>query len=114
VLADNLKAMKFGGKTFAVFAMLKDKDIAGVVKAVKSQISHWLVADTAGPRGAQAASITEILKAEQVLQEHVTAFSSPVEAYRQACKLAAGNDRITVFGSFHTVGDVLGVIENRS
>ena len=52
-LAAALGEMPKSGKVIAVFAMLKDKDIAGVAAAVKDRITHWLVAirpDRAAPR----------------------------------------------------------------
>ena len=35
------------------------------------------------------------------------AFPDPAAAYAYACEQAAENDRICVFGSFHTVAEVL-------
>lgn len=110
-LAGNLKEMEFRGKTFAVFGMLKDKDITGVIKILKDQVNHWLIANLDVSRGEKAAKLEEILKSEQV-SSNIDVFSNVVEAYQQACKLATGNDRIIVFGSFYTVGDILGLIES--
>ena len=42
-LAKNLANLP-PAKTFAVFAMLKDKDMAGVVRALDAQVDVWLVA----------------------------------------------------------------------
>ena len=43
-LAGNLAAMPPAGRTIAVFAMLRDKDIAGVVQALNTTVDVWLVA----------------------------------------------------------------------
>ena len=56
-LAQNLAAMPPCRKTYAVFAMLKDKDMAGVALALKEQVNEWLVAGIDAPRGASAAEL---------------------------------------------------------
>ncbi len=57
VLAEALGSMGFHPRTFAVFGMLADKDIDGVVAAVKARIDRWYVATLPGPRGAPAVRI---------------------------------------------------------
>jgi dihydrofolate synthase/folylpolyglutamate synthase len=105
-LSRNLASMTGIGRTFAVFAMLNDKDIAGVIAAVKDRIDEWLVAGTDGPRGTTAEAIREELSRAGVL-EHVSIHESAASAYAQACDTAALNDRIVVFGSFFTVAAVM-------
>ncbi len=61
VLADNLGGMAYHPATWAVFGMLRDKDIAGVVNAVRHRIDRWLPAELAGPRAASAAELAAIL-----------------------------------------------------
>ena len=58
-LAQNLARMPSAGRTLAVFAMLRDKDIAGVIDAVKNRIDAWFVAGTEGPRAADASALRE-------------------------------------------------------
>jgi dihydrofolate synthase/folylpolyglutamate synthase len=41
----------------------------------------------------------------------VSCFDNPREAYAAATKRANENDRIVVFGSFHTVAEVMQAIE---
>ena len=57
VLAQNLDMMGFYPQTHAVFGMLSDKDIGGVVAKVGNKIDHWYAAPTSGARGASAADI---------------------------------------------------------
>ncbi|HET9405507.1 MAG TPA: bifunctional tetrahydrofolate synthase/dihydrofolate synthase [Burkholderiales bacterium] len=104
-LADSLKAMGRTGRTFAVFAMLKDKDIAGVIAAVKSSVHHWFISGLGGPRGASAAELGQALAVADV--KAVTACADVAAAYAQACDMATENDRIAVFGSFYTVAAVM-------
>jgi dihydrofolate synthase/folylpolyglutamate synthase len=42
----------------------------------------------------------------------VLRFASPREAYDAARNRAGGNDRIVVFGSFHTVAEVMMAIQS--
>jgi dihydrofolate synthase/folylpolyglutamate synthase len=104
-LAANLAAHATGGRTLAVFAMLRDKDIGGVITAVAPQVDHWFVAGLPGPRGTSAHDLAARLRAAGI--ERVTAATDVAAAYAQACDMAAENDRILVFGSFHTVAAVM-------
>jgi dihydrofolate synthase/folylpolyglutamate synthase len=106
VLSDTLAQMERSGRTIAVFAMLRDKDIAGVVAAIQSRIDCWFVAGIDAPRGADAQLLAQTLRIAQV-SGMVTACASIAAAYAQACDTAAQNDRILVFGSFYTVAAVM-------
>jgi dihydrofolate synthase/folylpolyglutamate synthase len=110
VLADNLGEMGFYPETHAVLGMLKDKDVAGVCRALKGRISSWSVADLAVPRGASADALAEALKSAEA-GGLVARFGNPRDAYAAARRRAGENDRIVVFGSFHTVADVMQGIE---
>jgi dihydrofolate synthase/folylpolyglutamate synthase len=106
-LARNLERSAGGGRTVAVFAMLADKDIDGVVAALKDHIDEWLVADIRELRGATAAHLAGTLRAQGV-GECIGQFERPALAYRHALeRVGAARDRIIVFGSFYTVADVL-------
>lgn len=106
-LACNLERSAGGGRSIAVFAMLADKDIDGVVEALKDHIDEWVVADIREPRGATAAHLARTLHAHGV-GGWIGQFDRPALAYRHALEhVAAADDRIIVFGSFHTVADVL-------
>jgi len=47
---------------------------------------------------------------EPVIEATVSSFDNPAQAFTEARKQAGGNDRILVFGSFSTVGPVLGLL----
>jgi dihydrofolate synthase/folylpolyglutamate synthase len=112
-LAQNLAGMKSGGRTYAVFAMLKDKDIAGVIGAVASRIDEWLIAPSEGPRAAGVDTLKAELTRAGVF-ESVSAYDDVAAAYSQACERAGQNDRIVVFGSFYTVAAVMAVRAGRT
>jgi dihydrofolate synthase / folylpolyglutamate synthase len=101
-LAANLEDFEHAGRTFAVFAILQDKDIRGVIDAVQPHIDHWFVAGIDAPRGAGAELLEEQL-AKAGIARVVTRCASVAAACEQACDLATEDDRILVFGSFYTV-----------
>ncbi len=105
-LAKNLASLPHGPKTYAVFAMLNDKDMAGVVEAVYPYIDSWLVAGIAAPRGAAAEQLAEVLGQAGVRCE-VICFTDVAQAVAHACNAAGENDRIITFGSFYTVAQAM-------
>jgi dihydrofolate synthase/folylpolyglutamate synthase len=106
-LAQNLAGLP-PAKTCAVFAMLKDKDMAGVVRALDAQVDVWLVAGIDAPRGATAAELAQVLQSAQVRGE-IRACESIAVALQEASNRAGENDRIAAFGSFYTVAEVMRV-----
>jgi len=109
-LSSSLAHMGRFPKTTAVFAMLRDKDIAGVVRELTPVVDCWALAPLAGPRGASVADLEAALGRAGIPapRQH---YSSVAQAYAGARETAALNDRILVVGSFHTVGEVLAVLE---
>jgi dihydrofolate synthase/folylpolyglutamate synthase len=104
-LAQNLAALPPCPKTYAVCAMLKDKDMAGVVAALKAQVDVWLVAGIDAPRGASADELGQVLEAVQAGE--VLRFPTATEALHDAYNRAGENDRILALGSFYTVAEVM-------
>ena len=107
VLAQNLDGMGFYPRTFAVFGMLRDKDIAGVARRVAGRIDRWFVGPTAGSRGTDAAQMREALQAAGVACDAIEFHDDLASAYAGARDTAAPEDRILVFGSFVTVAEVM-------
>jgi dihydrofolate synthase/folylpolyglutamate synthase len=105
-LAQNLAMLEPAPCRYAVFAMLQDKDIAGVIAAVEAHIDVWLVAGIDAPRGATAEALASILL-ECNVQGEIKTFANPTAAFAHACNVATENDRIAAFGSFYTVAAVL-------
>lgn len=105
-LSANLREMPARGRTFAVFAMFRDKDIAGVAAAVEDAITEWFIADAEGVRGATAQHVAEELSRAGVTA-CVKPFVSVAHAWRAACERADEDDKIIVFGSFLTVAAVM-------
>jgi dihydrofolate synthase/folylpolyglutamate synthase len=99
VLADGLGDMGFYQNTLAVFSMLKDKDVRGVIDAVKHRFDAWYLG---GIESARAASVDwlEAQITELTAGAPVHSFSGVGAAYQRAWEAAGQNDRIVVFGSF--------------
>ena len=106
-LADTLGAMGFHPATIAVFGIMSDKDIDGVIAAMKSRIDRWLVATLPPPRGATAQDLRQRLLGAGISPTTVETFEGPNTAYDAARRAAVETDRIVVFGSFHTVAAAL-------
>jgi dihydrofolate synthase/folylpolyglutamate synthase len=105
-LARNLARLPREGPTLAVFAMLKDKDVDGVIAAVKGEVDEWFVSGIAAERGGDSGFIRNALARAGVI-ETVSSYDSVAAAYAAACDKAGQNARIVVFGSFHTVAAVV-------
>ena len=104
--AQALGRMEHTGRTLAVFAMLKDKDLEGVVGAVKSAVDRWYLAPLPGPRGADTPTLQRALEAAHAYDETLH-FDSVETALAEARSAAKADDRILVFGSFLTVAQAL-------
>jgi dihydrofolate synthase / folylpolyglutamate synthase len=105
-LADGLGDMGFFENTIAVFAMLADKDIGGVVDAVRGRIDRWFVAAADAERAAPAKAVADVLAARG-LAGATRSFATIASALEAARREAGPNDRIVVFGSFYTVAEAL-------
>ncbi len=105
-LADGLSDMGFFENTIAVFAMLADKDIGGVIDAMRARVDRWHVASSGSERSASASAIAAELAARG-LEKATRQFATVASALEAARREAGPNDRIIVFGSFLTVADAL-------
>jgi len=101
VLAANLGEMGFHRNTWAVFGMLADKDIDGVIEALRVSVTHWLPCTLEGRRAASADFLAGRLEAREMAV--VGRFASAAAALASAQEKAGEDDRILVFGSFLTV-----------
>jgi len=110
-LAQNLDNMGFHAYTWAVFGCMADKDIAGIVAQLGERVDYWLVTDLPGERAADAKALVEVIEASGLVAEgsgrSVIPHENPAEAWYAALEGAGENDRIVVFGSFHTVAGVM-------
>lgn len=106
VLAEHLNARP-RCKTLAIFGVMGDKDVQGMVAALRSQVDCWLPVSLSGSRALPVSALTEHLHSMQV------SVCGSAQTIEQACQHALelsnqqGIRRIVVCGSFMTVGPVL-------
>ena len=105
-LADGLGDMGFFERTFAVFAILGDKDIGGVIDAMRGRVDQWFISSVAAERAAPAQRVADLLR-ERGLSGATRSFATVGAALEEARREAGPNDRIVAFGSFYTVAEAL-------
>ncbi|MBS3936520.1 MAG: bifunctional tetrahydrofolate synthase/dihydrofolate synthase [Sulfuritalea sp.] len=105
-LARTLGGMGRAPVTWAIFGMMADKDVAGVVEALRERVDRWLPCDLASPRAATAAQLAATICAVGA-GETAGGFDSPAAALSRALENAGGDDRILIFGSFLTVAGAM-------
>ncbi len=110
-LADSLAGMGFFRRTLAVVGMLGDKDVPSSLRPLAGKVDSWLLTALDTPRSASAATLAAVIRDCQ-LGGSMDCFASPALAFERAVKLAGEDDRIVVFGSFHTVAAVMQSIED--
>ena len=117
-LAINLKQSRAShSQVLAVFAMLADKDMSGVIAALMGEVDVWYVASIGHVRGASARQLAAHVRAINP-NARVQLFDTTVQAFKQACidietcNDVNENDKIVVFGSFFTVSAVMQVLDS--
>lgn len=110
-LSQQLSAIKSSsnpitGKIYAVFGVLADKDLSGIVTPLSDVIDQWHCAGLQGERGQSGESVCEQL--HNVLPtSNATAYIDVIQASRAVFQQATEQDLIIVFGSFHTVANFM-------
>lgn len=99
----NLEKNLARGKRFAIFSMLKDKNIAACIASMQGLFDTWFIAKIHDDRAAEIEDIATLLLHQH---ERVVIHSSFANAYEAALALAQAQDQIIVFGSFHTVSEI--------
>ncbi|RKQ38438.1 bifunctional tetrahydrofolate synthase/dihydrofolate synthase [Enterobacter sp. R1(2018)] len=103
-LADRLSQLPKRGRVLAVIGMLHDKDIAGTLACLATQVDSWYCAPLEGPRGATAEQLVEKLGCGEI-------YGSVAQAWQAAMAAAGADDTVLVCGSFHTVAHVMEALD---
>ncbi|WP_046269290.1 bifunctional tetrahydrofolate synthase/dihydrofolate synthase [Pseudomonas syringae] len=103
-LGQRLARQPVGGKRLAVFGLLSDKDLDGVVAHLAPVIEEWAVAPLPTSRSRPA---EELQAALQNLGARVTSYQSIALALEAQCAHATPDDEILLFGSFYCVAEAL-------
>ena len=103
-LAARLAARPLKGRRLAVFGLLADKDLEGVLAPLQLEVQGWAVAPLDSPRSRPAGELEAALRN---LGADVRACASVAEALLVQCGQASEDDEILVFGSFYCVAEAL-------
>jgi dihydrofolate synthase/folylpolyglutamate synthase len=103
-LAQRLNQRPVAGRRLAVFGLLSDKDLQGVLAELGETFSSWAVAPLPTPRSRPAQEIEQAL---QNLGARVTSHPSIALALEAQCAHATADDEIVLFGSFYCVAEAL-------
>ena len=111
-LAQSLKQMFPNRNIHAVFSIMGDKDIEGVLSPMKSVINRWYVSPLDMPRVASEHDINKAFTACSIAPcgHRFTNFETAFEAAIQDC---TDNDLIVIFGSFFLVAKYLALSQGR-
>lgn len=90
-----------GGKVHAVYAALADKDVDGVMAAMKPVVDHWYFAGLDVPRGLSVDAL--LAHARGCGVSGGEGYENVSLALRAAVAKAGPDDFVVVFGSFYTV-----------
>lgn len=111
-LVDYVTAVFPGRRIHAVFSMMKDKDIAGVLEIMNLVVYDWFFAPLANSRAVTEPVMREIFSQSSVSRVSF-GFSGFTEAFAAAKNQSKEGDLLLVFGSFFLVSDCLVEFENK-
>lgn len=103
-LARRLAHKSLAGKRLAVFGLLADKDLSGVVSPLLAHVDDWAVAPLPTSRTRSAAELEQHLSG---CGAQVKAFAGVQAALEAQCMQASAEDEILLFGSFYCVAEAL-------
>jgi dihydrofolate synthase/folylpolyglutamate synthase len=109
-LADYLQNHFPDRKIHAIFSMMKDKDILGVVEIISPLVEDWYFVPLNNPRAASELLMREIFLQTATLKV-CFGFNGFAEAFQAAKKHAQPEDLLLVFGSFFLISECLNEFE---
>ncbi|RRV20110.1 bifunctional tetrahydrofolate synthase/dihydrofolate synthase [Stutzerimonas nitrititolerans] len=103
-LAESLAARPPTGRRLAVFGLLADKDLDGILDVLLPGVDDWAVAPLATPRSAPASDLQEALLRRGA---SVSIHAGVAQALEAQLAQAEEGDEILLFGSFYCVAEAL-------
>lgn len=88
----------------AVFALLADKELPGVVAPLLGLIGEWAVTTLNTPRSRPAEELLQYLRQQQAVVEALPSVRAAIE---MQCERAESGEEILIFGSFFCVAEAL-------
>jgi dihydrofolate synthase/folylpolyglutamate synthase len=95
----------------AVFGLLSDKDLSGVVSALNGAFEYWSTAPLPSARSRTAEELAEYLIASG---ERASSFASVGDALREALDASPASTEIVVFGSFFCVAEAISWLSDQA
>lgn len=108
-LSQQLSPLPSGGQRRAVFGLLQDKDLEGVLQPLLPSIDHWAVVSLDTPRARPADQLCQALQAKGAA---VCTYATIQQALAAEAQQAGPLDELLVFGSFYAVADALNWLES--
>ena len=110
-LVEYLNATDCKGRNIALFSVLSDKDVRGMIQATSGLFDAWYLADQpAVARSAAAADVAAVLAGEG--ETGISISADPIQALDRARAVMDEGDRLVIFGSFYTVGALLPLLDS--
>jgi dihydrofolate synthase/folylpolyglutamate synthase len=110
-LAQRLDQRPIAGRRLAVFGLLADKDLNGVLDALQAPVADWAVAPLPTSRTQSATQLSAALLERGA---PVSEYASIEQALDAQCAKAEPDDEVLVFGSFYCVAAALGWLERQA
>ena len=93
-------------RTYAVMAMMRDKDVDTVISSLHRNVDEWFLGDLSdNPRALSGGELEARLRAHHI--DALVRLPTLTQAFDVAVKCACKGERIVVFGSFFTVAEVM-------
>ena len=106
-LTEYLAANEIDGRNIAVMSALADKQIENMIHLIKKTINVWHLCGIHDERGISARNLFRRVQPQLDSAAQIELHFNAVQAYEAALQTAGKQDRIVVFGSFLTVGDIM-------
>jgi dihydrofolate synthase/folylpolyglutamate synthase len=112
-LVEYLRLTDCKGKKLAIFSVMSDKDLPGMIGPVAGYFDAWFLADQpANARAVTAERLARLLG--EYGQQMISISRNLRQAYRRARQVMRAGDQLVVFGSFHTVAAVLPLLDREA
>jgi len=104
-LSNHLLNNSCSKKRVALFAVLKDKDVQGIINALSNCFIKWYISTVScEDRALSGEDVMPYLKKQQ---QNAAIYGSIPKAFYEAVEHLSSGDELVIFGSFYTVKEAL-------
>jgi len=108
VFADEIAQLPLPRHTWAILAIMRDKDLSGVVAPFIDVVDRWVVTSTDSERSVNEEILGNLMKTEGA--SNVCSLADVAAACGLVDRLAEPGHRVLVFGSFYLVGPAMAAL----